>query len=150
MEENMSVKCSGMPAEKKMVAFTAAINTCGAHGPFNIDTTVIFNSVITNIGEAYNQSTGIFVAPVAGVYYFIFFYHAGGEHASRLSLYKNGNLMVESSDHKTNADGADNGGNAVLLQLNKGDQVYVRLAANYHIWATSAITTFSGFLVSPM
>ncbi|KAK2862882.1 hypothetical protein Q5P01_002415 [Channa striata] len=147
--ESLTLETNRDPAGKKMVAFTAAINTGGPVGPFNADQTVVFNNVITNIGGAYNQCTGIFVAPIAGVYYFTFFYHAGGEHPSRLLLCKNGSLIVESSDHRTSADGADNGGNAAFLQLDKGDQVFVRLVANNHIWATSAITTFSGFLVSP-
>ncbi len=90
-------------------------------------------------------STGIFVAPVAGLYYFTFFYHAGGERPVVLSLYKNNQLVVMTSDHQTDADGADNGGNAAFLQLRRGDQVHVRLDANRHVWGYSQ-TTFSGFL----
>ncbi|KAK2900004.1 hypothetical protein Q8A73_013133 [Channa argus] len=158
MEEKLSaLKCSLKGQidelrgkEKQKVIFSAALQRGGPHGPFNTSTTVIYNNVITNIGEAYNPSTGIFVAPVAGVYYFTFFYHAGGEHGSHLLLCKNGDVIVESSDHRTGADGADNGGNATFLQLNKGDQVYVLMVAYCHLWAASSRTTFSGFLVSPM
>ncbi|KAK2862883.1 hypothetical protein Q5P01_002416 [Channa striata] len=135
---------------KQNVMFTAALQRGGAYGPFNTTTTVMYNSVITNIGGGYNQFTGIFVAPVAGVYYFTFFYHAGGQHGSHLFLCKNGSAIVETSDHSTRADGADNGGNAAFLQLAEGDQVYVRMAANCHLWAANSRTTFSGFLVSPV
>ncbi len=92
-------------------------------------------------------STGIFVAPVAGLYYFTFFYHAGGERPVGLLLYKNNESVVVTGDHKTTGDGADNGGNAAFLQLQQGDQVYVRLNANTHVWGYSH-TTFSGFLVT--
>lgn len=56
-------------------------------------------------------------------------------------------MTVITSDHKTESDGADNGGNAVFLQLQQGDQVYVSMAANTYVWGADH-TTFSGFLVT--
>ena len=43
---------------KTKVAFSAMIEKGGAYGPFNADTTLAFNKVFTNIGDAYNSSTG--------------------------------------------------------------------------------------------
>uniref|UniRef100_A0A671W0M6 C1q domain-containing protein n=1 Tax=Sparus aurata TaxID=8175 RepID=A0A671W0M6_SPAAU len=133
---------------KTKVALSALIETGGAYGPFDKDVTLAYNKVYTNIGDAYNSCTGIFTAPVTGVYYFTFFYHAGGKHASKLELFKNCEMIVRSSDHKSGCDGADNGGNAAVLQLQQGDQVYVRMPAHHHVWATSISTSFSGFLLS--
>ncbi|XP_069564019.1 complement C1q tumor necrosis factor-related protein 3-like isoform X2 [Brachyistius frenatus] len=128
------------------IIFSAAAVGGDAFGPFSHDTVLVYSRVITNVGNAYNYDTGIFAAPVAGFYYFTFFYHAGGEKRSKLSLIQNADVVVQSSDHSSTNDGADNGGNAAFLQLQKGDQVYVRLVAGRHVWR-SDFTTFSGFLI---
>ncbi|KAK5931593.1 hypothetical protein CesoFtcFv8_000125 [Champsocephalus esox] len=137
--------------EKKTVVFSAATGGGDtAIGPFNTDTTLIYRKVITNIGAAYSPNTGVFVAPVAGVYYFTIFYHAGGKYEALLRLYKNNDVVVLTYDHRCTSDSADNGGNAVFLQLVQGDQVYVRLGVNTHVWGSDYPTTFSGFLVTEM
>ena len=91
--------------------------------------------------------TGVFTAPVAGAYHFTFFYHSGGEHPSKLRLFKNCERIVMTSDLKSGSDKADNGGNGVILLLRQGDQVYVRMAAKGYVWADD-YTTFNGFLIS--
>ncbi|XP_041842516.1 cerebellin-1-like [Melanotaenia boesemani] len=130
------------------VMFSAALQGNNNVGPFNTETTLTYRSVITNIGNAYNPSTGIFTAPVAGVYYFIFFSHFGKKQ-SAVTLFKNGHMITITNDHQSQFDTADNGGNAVLLQLQPGDHVYMRLRVNTHVWAGPQ-TSFSGFLVSRM
>ncbi|XP_014841016.1 PREDICTED: complement C1q-like protein 2 [Poecilia mexicana] len=132
--------------EAYKVVFSAGIGG-GAIGPFSTSKTLVYTRVITNLGNAYNQHTGIFVAPVRGMYYFSFFYHAGGGHPVGLNLMKNNQLVVQSSDHKTLNDTADNGGNAAFMELQQGDQVYVQMQPNTHIWGSSYTTTFSGFLL---
>ncbi|XP_032439978.1 complement C1q tumor necrosis factor-related protein 6-like [Xiphophorus hellerii] len=133
--------------EALKVVFSAATGGNGAIGPFSQHQTLVFRTVITNIGSAYNQHSGVFVAPVRGIYYFAFYYHASGLHPSYVHLMKNSNIVVLSSDQQTVNYGADNGGNAALLELQQGDQVYLQLAANNHVWGNDYHTTFSGFLL---
>ncbi|XP_050931429.1 complement C1q-like protein 4 isoform X3 [Lates calcarifer] len=136
-----------MGKEKTMVAFSTLAEYGGARGPFDGDTTLVYNTLIANVGDAYSASTGVFTAPVAGVYCFILSYHAGGDHNAKLMLIKNSELIVATSDHKSN-EPSDNGGNAAVLELKKGDQVYVRMAAGTRVWADGRHTSFSGFLVN--
>ncbi|KAF3837286.1 hypothetical protein F7725_004750 [Dissostichus mawsoni] len=85
--------------ENKTVVFSAATGRGEKQfGPFNTDITLIYRNVITNIGAAYSPSTGIFVAPVAGVYYFTCFYHHGGGYGEMLQLYKNNELVLLTHD----------------------------------------------------
>ncbi|XP_062300614.1 complement C1q-like protein 2 isoform X16 [Scomber scombrus] len=134
--------------ERTKVMFSAAAGGRGAIGPFKTDTTLIYRAVITNIGGAYSPSTGIFTAPVAGVYYFTLFHHTGKPYGTVLYLYKNNQQVIMTQNHKAVHETAHNGGNAVFLQLQPGDQVYVRMTANSFIWGGNYHTTFSGFLVS--
>ncbi|KAL3046165.1 hypothetical protein OYC64_004220 [Pagothenia borchgrevinki] len=137
--------------EHKTVIFSAA--TGGGEntiGPFDTHTTLIYRTLITNIGAAYSPSTGIFTAPVPGVYYFTIFFHVGRDHGTILRLYKNNELIILTHDIPSTYDRADNGGNAVFLQLVQGDRVYVQLRAKTHVWGTDYDTTFSGFLVTEM
>ncbi|XP_059211422.1 complement C1q-like protein 3 [Centropristis striata] len=137
--------------ERTKVAFTAATGGGNqAIGPFNTEKILIYRTVKTNIGSAYSRSTGVFTAPVSGVYYFTIFYHAGGKSRASLSLFKNNEIIVLTSDHQSKYDTADNGGNAAFLQLRPGDQVYVRMAKNSHVWGNDYCTIFSGFLVTQM
>ncbi|XP_015241801.1 complement C1q-like protein 2 [Cyprinodon tularosa] len=150
LNENESLVLELKKKEAQKVAFSAATGGNGACGPFTTHTTIIYRKVITNVGNAYNQNTGIFVAPVAGIYYFTFFYHAGGNQPVSLALMKNNELIVTAYDLKSSYDGSDNGGNAAFLQLQQGDHVYMRLLATTHYFGNSHITTFSGVLLHPL
>ncbi|XP_018543249.1 complement C1q-like protein 4 [Lates calcarifer] len=136
-----------MRKEKTVVAFSAATEFGGAFGPFDEDKTVVYNMPTTNISNAYNTSTGVFTAPVAGVYCFAFFFRAEGDNAAKLVLVKDGHKIVATSDDRCRNDTADNGGNAAIVELKKDSEVYVRLVAGTHVWAGGQYTTFSGFLL---
>ncbi|XP_038588416.1 complement C1q-like protein 4 [Micropterus salmoides] len=133
-----------MAVEKVM--FTAVADLGATYGPFETTKTLVFNKTVTNIGKAYNAPSGIFTAPVEGLYYFTFFYCAG-EHKSGLSLMKNDETVV-ATYNTTGSDRGDNSGNAAFLKLEVGDQVYVSLPGGYRVWGAGKTTSFSGFLVS--
>ncbi|KAK9956060.1 hypothetical protein ABG768_013816 [Culter alburnus] len=135
--------------DKPKVSFSAGLGLKDFFGPVNADTTLIYKKIFTNVGDAYKQDTGIFTAPVRGVYYFSFFYHCGDNHPTWLFLYRNGQNEAITGHHKTGSH-IKNGGNGLSLLLEKGDQVYIVLQKDAWIFDKDNITVFSGFLINAL
>uniref|UniRef100_A0AAR2KL09 C1q domain-containing protein n=1 Tax=Pygocentrus nattereri TaxID=42514 RepID=A0AAR2KL09_PYGNA len=137
----------------KKVAFSAAIGLpAGSRGPVNTELTLIYKNVLTNIGNAYNPSSGIFTAPFKGVYYIRFtasLYDSDSFNLG-LNLYKNGQVLMHLGE--IGSDGyAKHVSSGVALELVVGDQVYTKLPANYGVYDDSLFrTSFSGFLIYHM
>ena len=97
-------------------------------------------------------SSGVFTAPVRGVYYFRFTAADG-----RRSKTKAGVQMLK-NDHKIMVIHILNNGlwsyasNAVTLELEQGDMIMMRLPSGYSLFDdnNNNYNTFSGFLLFPM
>ncbi|XP_045183080.1 complement C1q-like protein 4 isoform X2 [Mercenaria mercenaria] len=113
------------------------------------NTSVAFDRVWINLGNGYNNNTGIFTCPHAGVYVFI--YHGLSQYTGQmwLDLYKNGAYEVTAYAHNT-VDYAS-ASNAILLSLKLGDQVYIRGHGSSHMYGhpEEVYATFSGFILIP-
>ena len=129
--------------QKQKVAFTAGVTS--STSTWNSGT-LIFNSVILNVGNGYNPSTGVFTSPVAGTYVF---YVTAIEYSTQylqVDIVQNSVSMVKllGDDH---AD-FQTGTNMVVLNLQKGDRVWVRHVSGKGYWSASVpATTFTGFLI---
>ncbi|XP_017161105.1 cerebellin-2-like isoform X2 [Poecilia reticulata] len=140
--------------QAKHVAFSASVFTGGAQGyigPFDTETVLVFRHVATNIGNAYNPNTGIFSAPIRGVYHFEFYLHGHGHKSihTAATLVKNGQQIFTAFEGQPSY--SVNPSNGVILHLESGDVVFVRLWRNSRIYDTcNNHTTFSGHLLFPM
>ncbi|XP_018542320.1 complement C1q tumor necrosis factor-related protein 3 [Lates calcarifer] len=135
---------------KYQVAFSASLITTTEwthHGPFNTDTKLVFRKVTTNIGEAYDPNTGIFTAPIRGLYYIRFTGCVGSPGSMNAALMKNGENMFAVFDTRGTHGSASN---SMTLVLEAGDQLSITLWAEKSIFDQSRLSTFSGFLVFPM
>ncbi|XDV25686.1 hypothetical protein PO909_029561 [Leuciscus waleckii] len=134
------------------IAFSASLMQSGSGhiGPFTTDITLTYRNVFTNIGNAYNPITGVFTAPLKGAYMFrISVYGGGGGTAATVSIVKNGQHVVMAHDFQ--AQDRINSSNGVVLILEVGDVVYVRLWSGTWIYDSyNNHNTFSGFLLFPL
>ncbi|KAL4225595.1 hypothetical protein ACF0H5_016283 [Mactra antiquata] len=128
------------------VAFTAGVidfdlKNLGAHQ------TIIFDHAITNIGNAYHTNTGIFTAPVHGVYSFILTFMVVPGKSAYLEI-----IAGTRNVNDIYATSPTGGGHASttkqwVLELNKGDEVWIRnkdQGADIHGYMH---TLLSGFLL---
>ncbi|XP_078147375.1 complement C1q-like protein 2 isoform X2 [Centroberyx gerrardi] len=137
----------------KQVAFSASLLASGRGytGPYKAHTNLVFRCVATNIGNAYNPHTGVFTAPVRGVYHFQFYVSAYGHPviASSAMLVKNKQQIFMAYEHRKFGYGT--AANGVSLLLEAGDVVFLRLWHNTRIYDDSTRTSsFSGHLLFTM
>ncbi|XP_029610806.1 complement C1q-like protein 2 [Salmo trutta] len=134
-------------ADRPKVAFSAGLTDSRTVGPFVAETTLAYTKIFSNIGKAYNPATGVFTAPVRGLYYISFpamsvqtllYFYA--------YMYKNGQKIRYSQGY--NAGGYETLSNGVSLELEEGDVVYMRIPASNRLYDDSTNhNTFSGFLL---
>ncbi|XP_072547249.1 uncharacterized protein [Salminus brasiliensis] len=140
------------------VAFSATLSVLQSGNQFiktSVGTILVYKNVFTNVGNAYDPNTGVFTAPVRGLYVFSFnvfnAYDFSASQAAQqgmaVALLKNGAQVLSATDSLPAADKQDNCGGSASLLLNKGDQVYMTLWANNRIY-TDVIkrNAFSGHL----
>lgn len=93
--------------------------------------------------------TGIFIAPVNGVYFFSFTaFGFGYSILMGTALYKNGELVVSVYEYQSAGDDHEYGSNSAVLQLKANDIVYIHLPKGRKVYDDdNGRTTFSGYLL---
>lgn len=105
-----------------------------------------FDRVLTNIGNGYHSTSGIFIAPVTGIYVFSLTMLSFGDAQASYRLLMNGSVVVPIY-HQPAAGGYDTAGVTVVLQLARGDDICVaNNIVNNHVHGNN-LSSFAGFLL---
>ncbi|CAG2223530.1 C1QL [Mytilus edulis] len=128
--------------KRETVAFSAYRKS---HQDLSKGTKILFNQVWTNVGNGYNPSTGIFTAPNACLYHITAVVMSAHGDDLYLRLYHNGLAM---SGSYNDGDGYKTGTFDIVLNLQKGDKVYIAAQRIDKIYSDgNTYVTFSGHSV---
>ncbi|XP_061188589.1 complement C1q-like protein 2 [Saccostrea echinata] len=123
------------------VAFCARFKN--DHGGISVGFILKFDVVITNLGNHYNPTDGIFIAPVHGVYMFYWTmqcYYSGSTHCG--TALKINNVMkgrIRSAD--ANGGYYHTGSNSVIVEVAAGSHVWIENVD----WSNVDIYEYSSF-----
>lgn len=134
------------------VSFTARLD--GRSGKkFWSNHVMVFDSVLSNKGEAYDAENGVFTAPCGGQY---FFRLSMRSHQERDSGYVDGAIEVNGEEMARSSvfsdapvDHYEQASNGLVLTLKEGDEVHVKIQTNSagKIYG-DVFSVFSGFFIS--
>ncbi|KAJ8259297.1 hypothetical protein COCON_G00183090 [Conger conger] len=118
-------------------------------GPHSEDVILVYKHIITNVGSAYNPSSGFFTAPTKGVYYFSFTAFGWSRNPARATLCLNHEYFMSTYDN--NPGPGRGAANMITLQLDIGDILYIKLRSNAELHDNGNLyNTFSGHLLFPI
>ncbi|XP_045119628.1 complement C1q-like protein 4 [Portunus trituberculatus] len=129
------------PEPRNEVAFTVTkgVQTRGLPG-------LSFETVLTNVGGAWNHRTSHFQAPYTGGYFFTYHAVSAITEDFTLALMKNGRYQVTAYG---GSQGYQHASNSAFLALNSGDRVHLELQEG-HIYEhprDEAYVSFTGFML---
>lgn len=115
-------------------------------GSLGENQSIPFDRVLTNIGNAYHSTSGIFIAPVTGIYVLSLTMLSFGDAQASYRLLMNGSVVVPIY-HQPATGGYDSASATVVLQLAQGDDVRVaNNIVNNHVHGNN-LSFFAGFLL---
>nr|XP_022296321.1 C1q-related factor-like [Crassostrea virginica] len=125
------------------VAFTASITSSSDSWSGDI---LVFPHMITNKGQGYSSSSGKFTSPRDGTYIFTVTAVSYERNYVRLDIVHDAVSKV--STYSTASVSWQTGTNLVVLELDRGDAVWVKRYGGQGYYTESVpLTTFSGFLM---
>ncbi|CAH1775115.1 unnamed protein product [Owenia fusiformis] len=141
----------GFPAPTPhQVAFMAGLSE--NIGPVDVNSDIVFDRILTNRGKGYDENTGRFTAPHNGTYQFFVVISAQGRQKAAVKLMRSVGLggkkqsmiftvWAESIPYWATAT------NTAILDLEKGDQVWLVLLARAPYLHGYMYSTFTGTIL---
>ena len=127
------------------VAFFATLSSDIQHVGQN--QLIVFDRVVTNVGNAYNPHVGVFTAPVTGIYGFSVSLIDYMGHTNEYKFYKNNDAISRIFLHAPDAGHHESTSQTIVLQLSKGDDVTLRNMYGDESLRGDNYCSFAGFVV---
>ena len=132
------------------VAFTAVVSPPQLSN-LGAGQTVVYDQIVTDVGNDYHNRSGVFTAPVSGVYVFNYAVMMDPGLSEYIELVKNGNHVIWNYGHAPGATHLISASRTAVVELMVGDQVWIRTQkSSTHgngIIHGNGFTTFSGWLI---
>ncbi|XP_060591449.1 complement C1q-like protein 4 isoform X1 [Ruditapes philippinarum] len=114
----------------------------------NGENKVIFDTVITNQGEGYDSSTGIFTAPYTGLYFFSAHVCNNGKSGVHYAIYQEGTQLTSSTQYDNNNVHSCSSVSTIAM-VNKAERVWVQtLYTSVFVSDSFRWNAFSGSLLN--
>ncbi|XP_060579445.1 complement C1q-like protein 3 [Ruditapes philippinarum] len=129
------------------IAFTAGVSVLNLHN-LGINQAIIFDHVITNIGNAYHPHTGTFIVPVKGAYAITLTMTVEPNKLQWLELIVDGGSTYYISAGQADARNYASTTKQWILELHTGSEVWVRKKGAAHTDLNGFMNTIiSGYLL---
>ncbi|XP_070575276.1 complement C1q and tumor necrosis factor-related protein 9-like [Ptychodera flava] len=139
----------GQPGERQQtnrIAFS--VSRTAALGPLSQHTPVTYQKIYTNMGNNFDITTGKFTCSVSGVYFFMISAIRKNDHTMFLCLMKNDEKLPCIYAAHSASRNYGSASNSVIIDLQHGDEVWVRLGSGYAFHSdVDEFTTFTGYLL---
>lgn len=109
--------------------------------------TVVFDRLITNIGNHYHNTTGVFTVPLDGLYMFFISANVLASKYIVLQLVVNGRVIDDMLASALNGNDTQVGADMWTLELTEGSEVWVQTLHPGEVRG-ACHTTFKGALLS--
>ena len=135
------------------IAFTAVVSPPKLEN-LGSGQTIVYDKIITNYGDAYCNITGVFVAPVNGLYVFEMSLMTDPENRQYLELVTDGTTIIRNYGHALGAKHIVSSSRTATTKLSRGSKVWIRTVpipnhgtGTVHGYCYS---TFSGWLCASL
>lgn len=109
----------------------------------------VYDKVVTNVGNAYNTSTGKFTAPTNGIYQFNWYTLSNPKVTSHPGLFVNGQIKArQAANNQGGTSQWLTTGSSMALPLKRGEEVYIMDVRGWKSQLRSQWTAFGGVLIN--
>ncbi|CAC5358705.1 C1QL [Mytilus coruscus] len=123
------------------------VSSSGALENVGTGAIVIYDSVTTNLGGGYDKSTGVFSAPVEGLYYFTWTVLAQEDKSFYTQLNLNNTVVAKNHAGANGISTHMSSSQSAVIQIQKNDGVSIRVHSGGKYMYGDKWSTFSGFKI---